>query len=89
MVLLAVITFLAGASYEAMGVAWVHYAERNKATPTAILSGMQALAQVAGIGESVRDWRLAPFYVVGWAFGSFLAVSWKVRRAGRHSKEKT
>jgi hypothetical protein len=65
---------LSGAAYEACSVVWVHSAEHGTALATALVSGLQALAQVVGIGESARDWRCAPFFVVGYAVGAYVAM---------------
>lgn len=60
-------TFLAGLFVDGTAVFWVHYSERGRALPTAFFAGLQATAQVVGIGESVQDWRAAPFFVAGYA----------------------
>jgi ABC-type Fe3+-siderophore transport system permease subunit len=63
-----------GATYEAMSVVWVHQATHGTALSTALVSGLQALAIVLGVGESVRNWRTAPFYVIGYASGAYGAM---------------
>jgi hypothetical protein len=65
---------LSGAAYEACSVVWVHRAVHGTPLQTAAISGLQALAQVVGIGESVRDWKVAPFYVGGYALGAYFAM---------------
>jgi hypothetical protein len=72
-------TFLAGLFLEGTAVFWTHYSERGRALIAASLSGGQALALVLGIGESVRDLRLAPFFVLGYGTGSYVAVKLKER----------
>jgi hypothetical protein len=65
-----------GATYEALSVVWVHQATRGTAWATALVSGLQALAMVVGVGESVRDWRAAPAFVLGYAGGAYAAMVW-------------
>lgn len=79
-ILLAVATFLSGALYESGCVFWVHFSEKGRPVATAVCSMLVAVAQVFGIGESVRDVRLAPFFVAGYGFGTWSAVAWKSRR---------
>lgn len=69
-----VVAFASGAAYEACSVVWVHRATHGTPWQTAIVSGLQALAQVVGIGESVKNWRVAPFFVVGYALGAYTAM---------------
>jgi hypothetical protein len=40
---------------------------------------MQAAATIAGVGESVHDMRIAPFFVLGCGAGTFAAIVWKRR----------
>jgi hypothetical protein len=40
----------------------------------AIVSAIQATAMVLGVGESVKEWRAAPFYVIGYAVGAFVEL---------------
>ena len=75
----AVIAFLGGAVYEAGCVFWVHYSESGRPYATALVSMLCATAQVAGIGESVRDLRIAPFFIIGYGVGTFFAVKLKDR----------
>lgn len=69
-----VVAFVSGMAYEALSVAWVHEATRGSAAMTPLASALQAIAQVAGIGESVRDRRAAPFFVFGYAVGAYAAM---------------
>lgn len=68
-----------GLLYESTSVFWTHYSERGNAIGAAVCSGIQAIALVFGIGESVHDWHLAPLFIVGYALGTFLAVKVKGR----------
>lgn len=74
MLLHALITLVSGAVYEASCVVWVHYSERGRAIATACVSMLIALAQIIGIGESVHDWKLAPFFIFGYGAGTYVAV---------------
>lgn len=69
--------FAAGAFVDGTAVFWVHFSERGRAIPTGAVAMLQAIAQVVGIGESVRDWATAPFFVVGYGLGAAVAVRWK------------
>jgi len=87
-ILACAIAFISGAAYEAGCVAWCHYSEHNDPTRAAVSSLFLAVCQVAGIGESVSDWRAAPFFVCGYAIGTFGAVTWKKRRNELPSEER-
>jgi hypothetical protein len=65
-----------GATYELLSVVWVHQATRGTAWATALVSGLQALAMVVGVGESVRDWHVAPAFVAGYAAGAYVGMLW-------------
>ena len=68
------IAFTSGAAYEGLSVIWVHQATHGSARATAVVSALQAAAQVVGIGESVRDWRIAPLFVLGYGAGAWAAM---------------
>ena len=68
------VAFASGVVNEACSVVWVHQATHGTALSTALVSGLQALAIVLGVGESVRNWRAAPFYVIGYASGAYGAM---------------
>ena len=71
-----VFALASGMTYEALSVVWVHRATTGSAWATAVVSGLQALAMVVGVGESVRDWRVAPAFVLGYSAGAYLAMVW-------------
>lgn len=73
------IAFFAGAVYEAACVGWVHYSERGRALVTALFSMLIGTAEVTGIVESVRQIEAAPFFVVGYGVGTYVAVTIKSR----------
>jgi hypothetical protein len=77
MILACIITFISGAAYEAGCVAWCHYSEHNDPLRAAVASLFISTCQIAGIGESVSDWRVAPLFVLGYGIGTFGAVAWK------------
>ena len=77
------VAFAGGAVYEAGCVGWVHFSERGLPMVTALFSMLCATAQVAGIGESVKSLVAAPFFVVGYGVGTFVAVECKRRFAAR------
>ena len=69
-----VIALVSGAAFEGCSVFWVRLAVHGSPMQTALVSCVQALAQILGIGESVRDWRVAPFFVAGYGIGAYLAM---------------
>lgn len=75
----ALLAFVSGAAYEAACVGWVHYSERGKAGITSVFSMLAATAEVAGVLDSVHDMRVAPFFVLGYGVGTYLAVKLKSR----------
>jgi hypothetical protein len=68
------IAFASGAAYEGCSVVWVHAASHGTPWQVAAVSAVQAIAAVAGIGESVKDRRAAPCFVLGYALGAYLAM---------------
>ena len=66
--------FLSGFLYEIGCVGWVHYAQQKNALACAVASVFIATCSLLGIGESIKDRRLAPFFVAGFASGSYVAV---------------
>lgn len=72
-----VIAFVGGAAYEIACVYWAHFSERGRAIPTAFAAMFCAASQVAGIGESVHNFTAAPFFVVGYGVGAWIAVMHK------------
>lgn len=76
----AAIVFFGGAVYEASAVAWVHYAERKSPNMAALFAMICATALVIGIGESVKDMWLAPYFIVGKGCGTWCAVHWNKTR---------
>ena len=73
-----VLALVCGALYEALAVAWVHFAERKRALAAALCSGGCAVTLVTGVGESLKAAPGAVGFVLGYALGTFVAV--KVKR---------
>jgi hypothetical protein len=69
-----VIAFVSGAMYEGLAVIWVHRATGGSAMAVALISGLQALATVAGLGEAVKSWRVAPCFLLGYSVGAYVAM---------------
>lgn len=83
-------TLGAGLFLEGTAVFWTHYSERGKAALAALFSGIQAVALVFGVGESVHDPKHAPFFVIGYAGGSYLAIKIKGRTShGSNRKDQS
>lgn len=74
MILAIIIAFVSGAFYELGCVFWVHNSEKGHALRTAMWSMLCATCQVLGIGQSVTHMLAAPFFVLGYGFGSWLGV---------------
>ena len=73
------VAFLGGALYEAACVGWAHYTEKKHPLVASIFSMLCAASQVAGIGVSINTIVAAPFFVAGYGFGTYMAVSLKKR----------
>jgi hypothetical protein len=69
--------FVSGLFLEGTAVFWTHYSERNNAIMAAIFSSIQALALVFGIGESVYNSELIPWFVLGYGSGSYFSIKLK------------
>lgn len=77
----ALVVFACGALYEAACVGWVHHSERGRPISTACFSMLAATAEVSGVFNSVRDIRVAPFFILGYGVGTYCAVRWKGGRS--------
>lgn len=75
----ALVVFACGAFYEGSGIMWVHWAERNCALHVGLISALQAVCQLTGIGTSLADHAFAPFFIAGYFAGPFFVVSIKKR----------
>lgn len=81
MLLLCLLTFLTGAIFEAACVGWTHFAEKGKALQSSFFAVVIAISNIIGLGESIKDLRIAPFFVLGYGFGTFMAVKLKTKFA--------
>lgn len=79
MILPALITFSFGTLFQASCVGWTHFSEKGKPFKTALFAMICAIAQISGIVDSIKDIRLAPFFVLGYGFGAYLAVYFKTK----------
>jgi hypothetical protein len=66
--------FACGAFYEGSCVMWTHWAERNCALCVGVVSVLQGLCQLTGIGASLADHAYAPFFLVGYFIGPYIVV---------------
>ncbi|HEY8097914.1 MAG TPA: hypothetical protein VIE65_17795 [Methylobacter sp.] len=71
--------FISGFFYEWTSVYWTHYSEKNQAFKAGLASAAQALTLIFGVGESIHNWKHIPFFVLGYATGSYSAVKVKSR----------
>lgn len=78
--LLPLLVFVCGAFYEAMCVGFVDNTAQSRPGPTSLMSMLAGSAEVTGIFNSVRDWHVAPLYVLGLGTGAYIGVSLKRRR---------
>ena len=85
MLLDCTIAFVGGAVYEVACVGWTHYSEAGRPTHAALFAMLCAASQVARIGESISTLTAAPFFVLGYAGGTYFAVQWKERHIVRSS----
>ncbi len=81
-VLACIAAFISGAIFELGCVFWVHNSEAGNPKKTAMWSMLNATCEVVGIGESIRNPAVAPFFIAGYGFGSWLGV----RMAKRQKK---
>ncbi len=66
--------FFGGFFLEALAVFWVHYSERNQRLKLTCISALQAIALVAGVGESVDNWQHGCVFIIGYALGANAAI---------------
>lgn len=83
MVLICFLTFLFGAIFQAACVGWTHFSQKGQTLPSSLFSIIIATSNVFGLGESIKDWHTAPFFIMGYAVGTFIAVSMKSKKSRR------
>jgi hypothetical protein len=71
------LAFASGAAIEATAIWWVHHSERRAWIKASLCSMLYGIAQVTGIGESIRNWHVAPWFVLGYGVGTAIAVKLK------------
>jgi hypothetical protein len=70
----SILVLFCAAFYEASCVGFVHFAESGGAWKTATMSSLAGAAEVTGIFETVRNWHLGVFFVIGLGAGAFAGV---------------
>lgn len=75
----ALVVLVCGTFYEASCVGFVHFSKESRWKTTA-MSMLAGAAEISGVFNSVRDWHVAPFYVLGLGAGAFIGVTMKSRR---------
>lgn len=70
----AAVAFFGGAVYEAAAVVWVRFAERRAPARAALCSAVCAACLLAGVESSIREPGAAPWFVLGYAVGTYCAV---------------
>jgi hypothetical protein len=78
--LLPLLVFVCGAFYEASCVGFVGGAQKSQPGATSLMSMLAGSAEITGVFSSVRDWRVAPFYILGLGTGAYIGVSMKRRQ---------
>lgn len=76
-IVIFILTFLCGAAYECGCVFWVHYSEKGKTIPASLWSCFNALVTVIGLGEALHNPLFIAAYVLGFGFGTGLAIEIK------------
>lgn len=75
-----IITFICGILYELTSVYWVLSTERLQPWKSALCSMVQGLVMLTGVGQSIKDWHIAVFYIAGYSLGSALGILIERRR---------
>lgn len=70
------LAFASGVFYEGLSIVWVHQAMNGSPLSVAVISAFQAAAMVFGVGESVKQWRVAPMFIAGYGVGAWAAMVW-------------
>jgi len=76
----ACLTFASGAAVEGVCAKWVQAVAERKAIRAAMLSMAWAVALLSGIGEALHYGAPAVTWVLGYGFGSYVAVKWQPTR---------
>lgn len=80
-VLHCILALMAGAFYESCCVMWAHYSTKeSRPILSGLFSMLSATTQLIGIGEAIHDVKTAPFFILGYGIGSYLAVKIKERK---------
>lgn len=70
----ALLALVSGFAVDVLAVLWTRAVTRHQVGKAACWSMLLGTAQVLGIGAAVRDIWLAPFFVIGYGAGSFVAL---------------
>lgn len=74
------ITFICGLIYEVTSVYWVLSTEKLQPIKAALYGLIQVLVMLTGIGESIKDMRVAVCYAIGYSLGSAVGILIEKRR---------
>lgn len=77
--MICLITFICGALYEITSVHWLFATEKMRPIKAAFWSMLQALVMLTGIGESIKDVKVAACFVIGYSLGSAIGVQMEKR----------
>lgn len=71
------LTFVSGALYESLCVAWVRACQRDATTRAVALAALVAAVQRTGFGESLTGTWPAVAWVAGCAAGTWVTMRWQ------------
>lgn len=75
--MIQILVFVCGFIDEWSCVGFVQFSEADRPIATALCSMLSAAVSITGVYEAVHDWRVAPFFVVGFGAGGFFGVMFK------------
>lgn len=77
---IAILVFICGVAYEGSAVGFVHFSERRAPFKVALCSMIGATAEVSGVFAAVKDWHIAPAFILGYGVGGYLLTRFKMGR---------
>jgi hypothetical protein len=70
----AAVAFASGAAFDLLNVQMIRSVGRGRAGAAAAYSAAVGACGLTGLLESVHDWRAAPFLLLGYYVGTYVAV---------------
>lgn len=75
---IALLVFSTAAVHEVFCVAFIYYAERNKAFMTGISAILAGQCSVTAWIFSIDEKQYVPFMLIGWCLGAMIGVKWRI-----------